>query len=407
MRARLLDPVALSLAARYLRSRRHRFAALITWVSVAGMCLGVLVLTVVISVMNGFDAELKSRLLGTVPQLLIDDVQRSDPAIERTASIPEVEDAYDFFLGAGMVTRGGAVNPVSVYGIDPETPEALAMLRRHMVYGLLEDLTGDGRRIAVGAPLAGHLGLLPGDAVALILTTPDAAGPRPSLHRFELAATFEIGAELDYSLVVVALDDLAEMGLADAGQSGVRLTLTNPLLAEGLARQIRREHPDWFVQSWSESYGELFQAVRLEKLLMFLILLMVVAVAAFNIVSGQMMVVTDKRSDIAILRTMGASAWTIGLAFLLQGVLVSSAGILLGLGLGVITASYISEIVALMKDWFGFGLLDGTYFVEVPSLVIPGDLLLIGALSWLLSLISAWLPARRAARLNPIDGLHA
>lgn len=402
-----IDSVAVSLAARYLKSRKRKFAALITWVSVAGMCLGVLVLTVVISVMNGFDAELKSRILGVVPQVLIEDVATTDARLEQVRSMPEVADLYDFFVTAGMVTRGGAVNPISVYAIDPQARAALAVLREHMIDGSLADLSGEGRGIALGAPLAGHLGLLPGDAVAVILTSPEASGPRPSLHRFELTATFEIGAELDYSLAVVALDDIAAMGLGAAGQSGVRLTISNPLLAEGVAEQIRTLQPEWRVQSWADSYGELFQAVRLEKLLMFLILLMVVAVAAFNIVSGQMMVVTDKRADIAILRTMGASAKTIGLAFLLQGLLVSSVGILLGLILGVLTASQISEIVALMKAWFDFGLLDGTYFVEVPSLVRLDDLLTIGVLSWTLSLISAWLPARRAARLNPVEGLHA
>ena len=160
------------------------------------------------------------------------------------------------------------------------------------------------------------------------------------------------------------------------------------------------------VNSWTESYGELFQAVRLEKLMMFLILLMVVAVATFNIVSGQMMVVADKRPDIAILRTMGAEAATIRLTFLFQGVLISGVGILGGLALGVLVAYRITDIVAWMKDWFGFGLLDGTYFVEVPVLVLGSDLWTIALLSGALCLFSAWLPARRAALMNPIDGLH-
>ena len=140
---------------------------------------------------------------------------------------------------------------------------------------------------------------------------------------------------------------------------------------------------------------------------MFLILLLVVAVAAFNIVSGQMMIVSDKRADIAILRTIGASAATIQRAFLLQGLAVSTLGIAFGLLAGTIVAGHISTVVRWLKDWFGFGLLDGTFFVEVPSLTQAGDLLLVGVLSWSLCLFSAWLPARRAARLNPVEGLHA
>jgi lipoprotein-releasing system permease protein len=160
------------------------------------------------------------------------------------------------------------------------------------------------------------------------------------------------------------------------------------------------------VESWTATYGELFDAVRLEKLMMFLILLMVVAVAAFNIVSGQMMVVADKRSDIAILRTMGARDATILQAFLFQGVVISGIGIGVGLVAGVIIAHWISEVVAWLKDWFGFGLLDGTYFAEVPVRVVAADLWLIALLSALLCAISAWIPARRAAALNPIEGLH-
>ncbi len=399
------NAVAWSLALRYLKTRRKHFAAFITWVSMAGLMLGVLVLTVVLSVMNGFDRELKTRILGTVPHMLLA-TSMEDERVLQVLESDGVVNGYEFFLGAGMLTRGGAVNPVSVYGIDPADSAALESVAGAMRYGDLANLAGAGREIVLGAPLASRLGLLPGDTVALIVSEPTSSGLKPVIQPYRLVGTFELGAELDYALVVMAIEDFPIEDLTAVGSTGVRLTLTDPLLAPPLSEALRTQYPDLSIESWSESYGELFQAVRQEKVLMFLILLMVVAVAAFNIVSGQMMVVTDKRADIAILRTMGARGATIHRAFLLQGVLISLLGIFGGLFLGVLVAFEINAIVGWMKDWFGFGLLDGTYFAEVPVQVEAFDLLLIGVLAGGLCLLSAWMPARRAADLNPIDGLH-
>ena len=398
--------VAWTLALRYLRTRRKQFAAFITWVSLTGLTLGVLVLTVVISVMNGFDQELKTRILGTVPHVLLPGMRMTDERMVDVLDIPAVLEGYEFFMGAGMLTRSGAVNPVSIYGIDPSDSQALGNLRTHMIFGKLADLTGTDREIVLGAPLASRLGLLPGDTVALIVSRPGPSGLQPLIQPYRVVGTFEIGAELDYNLVIMAMEDFPVADLDSVGVHGVRLTLTDPMLAEQVVRSLGHRYPEMAVESWSNSYGELFQAVRLEKLLMFLILLMVVAVAAFNIVSGQMMVVMDKKSDIAILRTMGARERTILQAFLLQGVLISGVGILVGLLLGVVVALWITEIVDWMKSWFGFGLLDGTYFVEVPVRIQGSDLWVIGGLSGVLCLFSAWLPAHRAADLNPIDGLR-
>lgn len=405
MSGRSTSGVAWWIALRYLRTRRRQFASFITRISVAGLSLGVLVLTVVVSVMNGFDAELKQRILGTVPHLVIHGVDVADPQVAAVAGLPRVTSVYNFFTGAGMVTAGGAVNPVSIYGLDRSAVGAVPTIEDGLRYGGLAELFDEPRGIVMGAPLATHLGLLPGDSVALVISEPGPGGVTPQILRYRLIDVFEVGAELDYGLVLIPIGSLP--GPPERlGQLGVRVTLDDPLAAAGVAERLAALVPGWQVTSWADSYGELFQAVRLEKLMMFLILLMVVAVATFNIVSGQSMAVTDKRADIAILRTMGASDGTVSRIFLLQGLLISIVGIAVGLAAGVVVAHHVGAVLAVVERWVGFRLLEGTYFVEIPSVVQPWDLVVIGAISGSLCLISAWVPARRAAALNPIDGLH-
>ena len=199
--------------------------------------------------------------------------------------------------------------------------------------------------------------------------------------------------------------------LARLGADRIRVVLEDPLAAEGFAALVANIEGGAEVaaqiETWMQSYGELFLAVRIEKALMFLILLLIVAVAGFNIISSQTMVIDSKRADIAVLRSLGATGALVQRVFLLQGVLVATLGIVSGLILGVAAASRIGPIFAALESWLGLRLLEGSFFETVPSLVLPADLALIGGLCWLLCLLSAWIPARRAAQQNPVEGLHA
>lgn len=414
--------LAAQIAWRYLFAGRKRFAAFITWISVAGLALGVIVLTVVVSVMNGFDQELRSRLLGTIPHILIDTpvANSSDAKVASLRDDPRVRQSLRFFSGAGMVTQNGVVNPISLYAVDDHGVNVLtqpgqmfqgsgiAMLTTSTLAPPSDGAKASARtnRIVLGAPLARYLRLFPGDSVALVLSIPTATGIKPRLFRFELAGTFEIGAELDSSLAVVHLSAFSDAQWREFGQLGWRLDMHQPMGAAAFARDARTQHPELGVTSWAETYGEFFRAVALEKALMFLVLLMVVAVASFNIVSGQLMVVAEKGSDIAILRTMGAKASLIRRVFVLQGVFIASIGILGGLVIGVVAAANIAKLVQWLASVSSYRLLEGTYFAALPSVVSPWDLLLIAVMAWSLCVLAAWLPARRAANLNPIQALH-
>jgi lipoprotein-releasing system permease protein len=390
---------------RYLATRGRAFVSLITWVSVFGLGLGVAVLVVVISVMNGFDQELHRRILGTVPHVvLVPPKGTTDPGdLGRYESIGQ---AFPFFEAQGMVARSLGVEAVAIYGVDAQGFAAMDSVTHAMTSGSIDSLAHGGG-IIMGAPLAMHFGLTIGDPVTLVLSTPTNDTVVPRLERFTLSGTFEIGAELDYGLVLVGLEDVMRRGLASTGRVGVRLKLAEPAKVDAAVAALAGIVPSgWRVTDWRSNYGELFRAVRLEKSMMFLLLVLIVAIAAFNIVSAQTMLVNEKRSDIAILRTMGASEGLILRLVLVQGVLVALAGIGFGLALGLVLANHVTETVALLESLIGARLLDGTYFDRVPSVVLMRDIVLIAAVSFLFCLISALHPARRAAALNPAEALH-
>lgn len=401
--------LALWIALRHLWRGRNRYARLINWMTLAGLGAGVLVLTVVVSVMNGFDAELRSRILGTVPHALLP--HSEGLGAQAVAQLPGVAAAYPFFEASGMVIGADGVAPVTVYGIDAADAPLLATIDANMLGRRLGEAVAAPTGLVMGRPLARRLGLLEGDALRLALPLADWGTVQPRFKAFQLAGLFEIGAEFDYGLVIVSRAGFDGTELDRLGADRIRVVLDDPLSAGELAGSVAeaggRAGVAAGIETWMQSYGELFLAVRIEKALMFLILLLIVAVAGFNIVSSQTMVIDSKRADIAVLRSLGATGTLVQRVFLLQGVLVATLGIASGLILGVAAANHIGPIFAWLESWLGLELLEGSYFETVPSRVLPADLVLIGGLSWLLCLLSAWIPARRAAQQNPVEGLHS
>jgi lipoprotein-releasing system permease protein len=394
---------------RYLRTQRRQFVSLITWVSIVGLALGVAMLVVVTSVMNGFDAELKRRILGLVPHAVVMPPRRAAPltedALDRYRNVGQA--AFRFFQGDGMIARGGSVHPVAIYGIADEGLDALGVLRASMVEGRLRALSMRAGTVVIGRPLARQLGLRVGDPVTLVLSVPSGDTVEPRLERFTLAGTFEVGAEIDYALALVGFDDILGRHLAATGITGIRFVIDDPLDVDRLERELRDRMPaDWTITDWRSSYGDLFRAVRLEKGMMFVLLLLIVAIAAFNIVSAQTMLVSEKRSDIAILRTMGAPDSLVVRMVLIQGLLVAVAGVGLGVGIGLLLALNATESIALLESVIGARLLEGTYFDTIPVLILPWDIAIVVLLSLILCIASALQPARRAAALNPATALH-
>ena len=398
--------LALVLARRLLTHGENRFARFVTWVSFLGLALGVMILTVVITVMNGFDSELKSRLLQSVPHITVAGAKAGDSLEGVAGALPEVARVHEYFQGLGALSIAGRVQPVTIYGVGEAGMASLGYLQKTLQQGSFAALQADVNGMLVGAPLARYLGLRVGDPVVLLAIATSADGVAPKLHRFTLLGTFELGAEPDYGLVIVNINRQSSAQWQTMGSQGLQVQLHDALRAPDVARQVSAQLPELKVDTWVSAYGELFQAVQLEKSMMFVLLLLVVAIASFNIIAGQTMVVNDKRASIAILRTMGCTAGLIRQVFLVQGVCIGLLGTLIGLGLGLLCAGYINEIMSLISSVSGRHLLDGSFFVEIPVRILPGDLVVIGLMSCGLCLLSAWFPARRAAQMDPVAALH-
>jgi lipoprotein-releasing system permease protein len=395
---------------------RNSFISFISAVSMAGIALGVAALIVVLSVMNGFQKELRARILGVASHVQIsggDNRLRDWRGLAQAiAREPRVVASAPFVNAQGMLTAGQAVRGSVVRGIVPELEDKVAEIGLHMRTGALAALKGGEFGIVLGSELARALGVLTNDKVALIapqgLVTP--AGVLPRLKQFTVVGIFEVGMfEYDSGLALVHLEDAQKLYQMDDAVSGLRLRLDDLFAARSVARDLMaRLDRDLYATDWTRSHANFFRAVEIEKRVMFIILLLIVAVAAFNIVSTLVMLVTDKQADIAILRTIGASPGSIVQIFMVQGALIGVIGTLAGLLLGVLLAYNVGTVVPFIENLLGFKFLakDVYYISDLPSDVQLGDVTTIGIVSLVLSFVATLYPSWRASRVNPAEALR-
>ena len=413
-----MSPYELAVGLRYTRARkgsgRNAFISFIALMSMAGIALGVAALIVVLSVMNGFQQELRNRILSVASHIEV----RGLPALADWESVarqalanPRVKAAAPYVTGQAMLSAGDANRGVIVRGIDPAREDGVADIGRHMRRGSLADLRPGEFGIVLGAEVARALGVTVGDTVVAI--TPQGAvtpaGTLPRIKSFRVVGVFEVGMyEFDSGLALVALADAQKLWRVD-GVSGVRLKLDDLFAAPAVVRELARTVvASAELRDWTQSHANFFRAVQIEKRVMFIILTLIVAVAAFNIVSAQVMLVTDKQADIAILRTLGASPASILAIFVIQGALIGVIGTLIGVAGGVALALNVETVVPAIERTFGVAFLDKSvyYISDLPSDLQRGDVVTIAFIALALALAATLYPSWRAARVNPAEALR-
>ncbi len=412
----MINPVEFFVGLRYLRAkRRTRFVSFITLISLMGIALGVAALITILSVMNGFEGELRSRLLSmsahgyvTGPERVTRDWRalaseiEAEPGVAATAPFVELE---------GMIQAGRELKAVLVHGIDPALEPALSGNQINLIEGQLGSLRAGERSIIIGRVLAMDLGVRIGDGVVLLIPRPVGDGTlEPVLERFVLRGVFEAGLpEHDTLLALINLDDAATiMGLAEE-VSAVRFRADDVMAAPAIAGRIAaRLGEDVISSDWTIENQSYFRAIRVEKMMMSLILSLIIGVAAFNIVASLVMVVTDKTTDIAVLRTLGMGPDGVVRVFFVQGAMIGWAGVVIGVVLGVVFAINVPVIAPFLEQLLGFQIMPGDvyYVTRIPSELEVRDVTVIAIAAFVLTSLATLYPARRAALVNPAAALR-
>jgi lipoprotein-releasing system permease protein len=394
----------------------NRFISFIALISMLGLALGVAALIVVLSVMNGFQKELRERILGVVSHVQVSsesgELADWSQVMQGVARHPRVKAAAPYVQAQGMLTFDGQVRGVMVRGILPEAEDKVADFARHMKSGKLTQLAPGEFGIVLGSELARALRARAGDKVTLLapqgLVTPAAIMPR--VKQFRVVGVFEAGMfEFDSGLALIHMADAQKLYRMDDRVTGVRLKVDDLFAAPQIGRELMRFlDMDAWVSDWTRSHANFFRAVEIEKRMMFLILLLIVAVAAFNIVSTLVMAVTDKRADIAILRTLGASPRSIMGIFIVQGTLIGAVGLAAGVALGVAVALNVDVVVPALENLLGLKFLakDVYYISDLPSDLHWSDVGTISVVSFVLTLLATLYPSWRASRTQPAEALR-
>ncbi len=415
----MFRPLPLFIATRYLRAKRkNRFASLVTGVSVAGIGLGVAVLIIVLSVMNGFEREISARILGMTADATVfgspADLRNWPALAQQLERDPQVVAVRPFVRGSGMLSVRGKVRGIVVYGVPAEGEGAVSELEHYLRDVTLAALTRPERPagIILGHTLADDLGVHPGDLVTLISPQWDNTQQLglPAYERLASVGNFQAGMhEFDSAFGIMAMSEAARIFKLDGTVSGLRIKLKDSRLAPAVAAAIGQQlGPNFLVIDWTRYHRNFFLAIKSQKRIMFVILSIIVAVAAFNVVASMIMIVKEKQRDIAILRTLGLTPISVLCAFLLQGAIVTGLGVGLGVGLGLLGADYANDFMHLVEHIFGIQFIkpDVYYINYLPTEVRLNDALGVALATFTICVIATLYPAWRAAQIAPVDALR-
>jgi len=411
----MLHSLPLYIGLRYLRAkRRNHFISFISGVSMIGLALGVMVLIIVLSVMNGFDREMRDRVLGMVPhaQIMLPGEMTNASFIREQALLhPDVVGASAYIETQGMVVAGDNTRGALLSGIDPETISSVSIIPDHMVAGSIQDLNSKSFGVVVGESFARMMGVSVGDKLTILVPklSVNIASIQPRFKRFTVVGIFKVGAELDSSLLITHINDIGKLLQYGGAVDGVQIKTSDLYKARTIAKEVGRTIPGfYYVSDWTRTQGNLFKAIELEKRLVGLLLFMIVAIAVFNIVSSLVMLVTDKQGEIAVLRTLGASRSQIMGIFIVQGTAIGAIGIATGVLLGVIGAWTIADILSWIESAFNVQFLNaGVYFINyIPSELRWSDVRLIASATFVISVLATIYPAWKASKISPAEVLR-
>ncbi len=413
----MFTPYELFIGLRYTRAkRRNRFISLTSVISILVNVIGVMALIVVLSVMNGFESELRDRILGMASHATVTSWSGSFQEWETVRDIaldqPRVIGAAPYISAEGMLTQGNRVSGALIRGVDPELEPQVSDISGHFQAGNLDQLVPGEYNIILGNELAYSLGAAIGDKITII--TPQAsftaAGALPRMRRFTVAGIFEVGMyEYDRGVSIIHIEDAKKLFRTEDGVTGVRLKLDDLFQVHEMIDAIRPSLPqDMRISDWRQQHANFFQAIQTEKRVMFIILTLIVVVAALNVISTLVMMITEKQSDIAILRTLGARPSSIMSVFVVQGSVLALVGVLLGAVLGVLLALNVESIVNSIEQFFGIQFLpaDVYYISKLPSKLNWDDVIKITGLAFVLNLLATLYPAWRASRVQPAEALR-